>query len=144
MILDAAAGRMPAYVDTGLNIVHVDDVAIGHRLALERGRAGRRYILGGENMTLAEIVRAAAREGGAREPRIRLPRLPLYPVAVVAEMVARVTRRPPRITLDGLRLAGKHMYFDTHRARHELGLAPRPAAEAIREGVDWFRTAGYF
>jgi len=140
MIRDAAAGRIPAYVDTGLNLVHVEDVARGHLLAFEHGQVGRRYILGGEDMALRDILAAIARHAGRRPPRVRLPRSALYPVAMVAEAWAWVTRGDePQVTLDGLRMSRKKMFFDSGRARRELGYTARPAIEAIADAVDWFR-----
>src|SRR5579864_5211163 len=111
LILEAAAGRMPAYVDTGLNLVHVDDVADGHLLAEERATIGERYILGGENLGLGEILRRLARLVGRKPPRLKLPIAPLWPVALIAEGAGRVTGREPFITLDGLRMAQKKMFF---------------------------------
>jgi len=144
LILDAAAGRMPAYVDTGLNVVHVDDVAAGHLLALEKGAPGRGYILGGENMTLKEILTAVAALTGRRPPRIRLSPGVVLPLAWLAQGWARVTHgKEPRITVDGVRLARKTMFFTSERARAELGFRPRPAEEAFRDAVDWYRSEGF-
>lgn len=143
MVLDAAAGRMPAYVDTGLNIVHVDDVAAGHVAACRLGRAGERYILGGENMSLKEILAVICEIAGRPPPRLRLPHGLLLPVAYVAEAWARMSRREPLLTVDGIRLARKHMYFTSGRARRELGYAPRPAREALADAVAGFRALGY-
>lgn len=144
MIVDAAAGRMPAYVDTGLNFVGVDDVAIGHQLALERGRLGERYILGGENMTLQNILTEIAAITGRRAPRFRLPHHAVLPIAYLAEAWARLTNsNDPRVTVDGVRLARKHMFFATDKARRELGFNPCPAQEALREAIYWFRRHGY-
>ena len=142
LILEAAAGRMPAYVDTGLNLVHVDDVADGHLLAEARGTIGERYILGGENLALAEILRRIARLVGRKPPRIKLPIAPLWPVAMVAEGVGRVTGREPFITLDGLRMARKKMFFSSEKARRALGYMPRPADAALADAVAWFRAQG--
>lgn len=140
MIRDAAAGRIPAYVDTGLNLVHVEDVARGHLLAHDRGRVGRRYILGGEDLTLREILAAIAAIVGRDPPKIRLPRPALYPIALLAEAWAWLTRGPePQITRDGLRMSRKKMFFDSSRARRELGYAARPAQIAIADAVAWFR-----
>src|SRR5262245_2658555 len=124
-VLDAAAGRMPAYVDTGLNIVHVDDVATGHLLASLHGRIGECYILGGENMSLREILAAIADIVGRPAPRWRLPHGLLMPVAHAAEAWSRRTGREPLLTVDGLRLARKHMYFTSARAERELGYRAR-------------------
>jgi dihydroflavonol-4-reductase len=143
MIVEAAAGRMPAFVDTGLNIVHVDDVAAGHLAALERGRVGERYILGGENMTLAELLGAIARIVGRQPPRLRLPRAPLYPLAFLAELTARITKREPLLTLDGLRMAKYRMFFTSAKAERELGYRARPAEQGIRDAIEWFRRAGF-
>jgi dihydroflavonol-4-reductase len=144
MIVDAAAGRMPAYVDTGLNVAHVDDVAQGHLLALERGVPGERYILGGEDMTLRDILGVVAAHVGRRPPRVKLPHDLLLPLAYGAEALARLRDREPPFTVDGIRMAKKRMFFSCEKARQALGYAPRPAAEAIRDAVDWFRARGYF
>ncbi len=144
MIIDAASGRMPAYVDTGLNLVHVDDVAIGHLLALERGEIGERYVLGAVNLTLKEILTALAVITGRRPPRIRLPHGLVLPIAYVSEAWARITDgKEPRVTLAGVRLAEKKMFFSTEKARRVLGFHPRPVEEALRDAVDWFRQHGY-
>jgi dihydroflavonol-4-reductase len=142
LVVEAASGRMPAFVDTGLNLVHVDDVALGHLLAEERGQIGERYILGGENLTLREILRRIAVLVGRRPPRISLPVGPLMPVATIAEAVARVTGKEPFVTRDGLRLARKTMFFSSERAINGLGYAPRPVDQALSDAVIWFRRAG--
>jgi dihydroflavonol-4-reductase len=138
IVLEAARGRMPAFVDTGLNVVHVDDVARGHLLALERGTPGERYILGGENMSLKQILDTIAGLTGHASPRGPLPRWPLYPVAYAFEAWARITGREPQLTVDGLRMAAKHMYFSSAKASCSLGYRWRPAAEAIADAVRWF------
>ena len=143
MIVEAASGRIPAFVDTGLNLVHVDDVAEGHVGALRHGRIGERYILGGQNMTLAELLGEIARLTGRPPPRIRLPRGPLYPLAVAAEAMARVTKREPLLTVDGLRMSKHVMFFSSAKAERELAYKPRPAEAGIRDAIDWFRSAGY-
>jgi dihydroflavonol-4-reductase len=137
MIRDAAAGRMPAFVDSGLNIVHVDDVAEGHVLALERGRIGEKYILGGEDFSLREVFAMAARAGGRRPPRIELPIAPLIPVAMVCEALARFGIEPI-VTREMLAMARKKMFFSSAKARRELGYAPRNAKQAIDDAVEWF------
>jgi len=142
LIVEAAAGRMPAFVDTGLNLVHVDDVADGHLLAEARGTIGERYILGGDNLALGEILRRIAKIVGRRPPRLRLPIAPLWPLAMVAEGVGRITGREPFITLDGLRMARKKMFFSSEKARRALGYAPRPADAALADAVQWFRAQG--
>ena len=143
LIVEAARGQMPAFVDTGLNIVHVDDVAEGHLAAAEQGQIGERHILGGENMTLAEILAAIAQAVGRRPPRLRVPHQVLFPLAVGAELAARITGRDPFVTLDGVRMSQKKMYFSSEKASRELGYTPRPAREAIADAVGWFRDNGY-
>jgi dihydroflavonol-4-reductase len=143
IIVDAATGRMPAYVDTGLNIVHVDDVANGHVLALERGKPGERYILGGENMSLETILRLVAERTGRSPPSLRLPRWSVFPVAYAGELAARFTGREPRASLDGLRMAAKYMYFSSEKAERALGYRSRPAEEAIGDAVAWFKQHAY-
>jgi dihydroflavonol-4-reductase len=143
LIVEAASGRIPAFVDTGLNLVHVDDVAAGHLLAARKGRIGERYILGGEDMTLAELLARIARLVGRTPPRISLPRWPIYPIAFAAEAMARLTGREPFVTVDGLRMSEYLMYFTSAKAERELGYKPRPAEDGIRDAIDWFRAAGY-
>ncbi len=142
MIRDAAAGRMPAYLDTGLNVVHVDDVAEGHLLALERGRVGERYILGGENLALRELLALVAGVAGRRPPTIRLTHEMIWPVAAAMETLARVVPFEPPVTRDHLRMARKKMFFSSARAMSELGYRPRPAIEAVRDAITWFRANG--
>lgn len=143
MIVEAAAGRMPAYVDTGLNLVHVDDVAAGHLLACRHGAIGERYVLGGQDMTLAEILRAIAGLVGRRQPVIRLPHNLILPFAALAEVWARLSRGgEPFATVDGVRMARKHMYFSSAKAERALGYAARPAADALRDAIAWFRANG--
>jgi len=143
MILDAARGRMPAFVDTGLCVVHVDDVAEGHVLAYERGQRGRRYVLGGENMSLKAILAAVAALSGRRAPRLQLPHAAVLPVAHVAEAWARFTGVAPNITVDGVKLARHRMYFSSGRAEAELGWRARPAREALADAIQWFEHNGY-
>jgi dihydroflavonol-4-reductase len=142
LVLDAASGRMPAYVDTGLNIVHVDDVASGHLLAFERGKEGARYILGGEDMTLQTILAQIARLVGRRPPRIRLPYAAVLPVAYLAEAFARVSGRSGRVTLEGVRMSRKRMFFSSNKAVNELGYRWRPPIQAFEDAVRWFRERG--
>jgi len=142
LVLDAAAGRMPAYVDTGLNIVHVDDVAAGHLLAFHRGRVGERYILGGEDMTLKEILAHIARLAGRKPPRVRLPYAAVLPIAYLAEAWSRISGRRGRVTLEGVRLARKRMFFSSAKAARELGYRWRPPVEAFEDAVRWFRERG--
>ena len=142
LVLDAAAGRMPAYVDTGLNIVHVDDVAAGHLLAFERGRAGERYILGGEDMTLQIILQEIARIAHAKPPSIRLPYAVVLPVAYFAEAFAWVSGRSGRVTLEGVRMSRKRMFFSSGKAVAELGYRWRPPLQAFEDALRWFRERG--
>jgi len=142
LIVEAACGRMPAFVDTGLNLVHVDDVAAGHVAALKRGKIGERYILGGENLTLAELLGKIAALTQRPPPRLRLPRTLVYPFALAAEGLARVTQREPFVTLDGLRMAKYKMFFTSAKAEREFGYTWRPVEEALRDAVQLFRAMG--
>jgi len=142
VVLDAACGRMPAYVDTGLNIVHVDDVARGHLLAFERGVVGERYILGGKDMTLREILAQIARLVGREPPRVRLPYGAVLPIAYIAEAFSRVSGRAGRVTLEGVRMSRKRMFFSSAKAQRELGYTWRPPLEAFADAVQWFRERG--
>jgi dihydroflavonol-4-reductase len=139
LIRDAINGRVPAYVDTGLNIVHVDDVAAGHLLAYEKGVVGRRYVLGGQNMTLREILTELALVSGRRPPRWRLSHRAVLPIAYLAEGWAHVSGREPLATVDGVRLSAKSMYFSSARAEQELGYAPGDARVALKAAAEWFR-----
>jgi dihydroflavonol-4-reductase len=142
MVFDAASGRMPAYVDTGLNIVHVDDVANGHVLAFHRGKVGERYILGGQDMTLREILVDIAQLVGRKPPSVRLPSGVVMPVAYVAEAVARLTGRSTRITVEGVRMARKRMFFSSAKAVRELGYEWRAPTRAFADAIAWFRAEG--
>ncbi|BBK29752.1 dihydroflavonol-4-reductase [Stella humosa] len=143
MVLDAARGRLPAYVRSGLNIVHVEDVAIGHRLAFERGEIGQRHVLGAENLSLGAVIGMAARLGGRRPPAIRLPIAPLWPLAILAEAGARLLGATPPLTRDLLRMARQPMHFSHAKATARLGYRPRPAIEGLADAVAWFRANGY-
>jgi dihydroflavonol-4-reductase len=143
IIVEAAAGRMPAYVDTGLNLVHVDDVAAGHLLALEKGRIGERYILGGQDVLLGDMLREIARQIGRAPPKLRLPRRLIFPIAYTAEAVAYFTDREPFVTTTGLRLAKDRMFFTSGKAERELSYRARPYNEAIADAIAWFRRHGY-
>jgi dihydroflavonol-4-reductase len=144
MIVEAVSGRMPVYVDTGLNLVHVDDVAVGHRLAFERGRIGEGYILGGENLTLGEILSELARISGRRPPRLRLPHQLVLPVAYVAQAWAWLSGGgEPLATVEGVRLSRKRMFFSVEKAASALGFHPRAPVEGLRDAVQWFRSHGY-
>jgi dihydroflavonol-4-reductase len=143
IIVEAAKGKMPAFLDTGLNLAHVDDVAEGHFLALERGKTGERYILGGQDVSLQQMLADIAGMTGRRAPSVKLPRWPLYPLAHAAEAVARVTGREPFITIDGLNMSRYRMYFSSAKAERELGYQARPYQQALQEALDWFREANY-
>jgi len=142
IILECAAGRMPAYVDTGLNLVHVDDVAQGHVAALKRGVAGERYILGGQNVNLREMLGEISRQAGRRPPSVRLSVPVVYPFAVISEAFAWVTGKPPFATRDGLRMAREFMFFDDSKARANLGYTSRPYEQGISDAIAWFRSVG--
>lgn len=142
IVVEAANGKMPAYIDTGLNLVHVDDVARGHLLAWKTGRVGERYILGGQDVSLGEMLRVIAGLVGRKPPTIQVPRVPIFPIAYAAEFVARFTGREPFATVDALRMAKYRMFFSSAKARRELGYTARPYAEALEDAVAWFRDAG--
>jgi dihydroflavonol-4-reductase len=143
IIVEAASGRMPAFVETGLNLAHVDDVAAGHVAALDRGRIGERYILGGDDVFLADMLADIARLVGRRPPKVKLPRTLLYPIAYGAEALASLRGVEPFITMDGLRMARHHMFFDDSKARRELGYVSRPYREGLADAIAWFRVHGY-
>jgi dihydroflavonol-4-reductase len=143
IIVEAATGKIPAFVDTGLNLVHVDDVAQGHLLALERGRVGERYILGGDDVLLRDMLATIARQVGRKPPSIELPRWPLYPIALGAQAVAKLTGKEPFVTVDALRMSRYHMFFSSAKAQRELGYRARPHAEGLRDALDWFGANGY-
>jgi dihydroflavonol-4-reductase len=142
-IVMAATGRMPAYVDTGLNLVHVDDCAAGHLLAFAKGRPGERYILGGEDYSLAKMQSLIAGMSGQKAATISLPVAPLYPLAMGAELIAYFTGKEPMLIRDTLRMAKKRMFFSSAKAERELGYRFRPAVEGLADAVTWFRDAGY-
>ena len=144
LVVEAASGRMPAYVNTGLNVVHVDDVATGHLLVYEKGATGEAYILGGENRTLQWILETVAEFTGQPSPRIRLPHWFVTPIAHIVEGLTRIKGSgEPMITVDGVRMARKLMYFSSDKAHRELGYTPRPAVEALRDEIEWFQEHGY-
>ena len=143
LVLEAAAGKMPAYVDTGLNVAHVDDVAQGHLLAFEKGKVGERYVLGGDDMTLKEILGEVARLAGRKPPRVRLPHNVVMPVAAVSQSWARLFGGEPMATIDGIRMARKKMYFSSAKAKRALGYHTRPGIEALADAVVWFKEQGY-
>src|SRR5262249_1156471 len=142
-VIEAASGRMPAFVDTGLNLVHVDDVAQGHLLAHDKGTIGERYVLGGENLSLEQIlIRIAALTGG-KAPKVKLPVAAILPIAYAAEAFARAFRTgEPFVTVDGVKLARKRMFFSSRKAEEALGYRARPADEALADAIAWFRANG--
>ncbi|MGH6853531.1 MAG: hopanoid-associated sugar epimerase, partial [Methylocella sp.] len=142
IIVEAASGRIPGFVDTGLNLVHVDDVANGHLAALRQAKPGEHYILGGQDVTLAEFLGQIAVLCGRRPPRLRLPRPLVYPFAMAAEAMAHVTQREPFLTIDGLRMSKDVMFFSSAKAERDLGYKARPYPEALKEALAWFRGNG--
>jgi len=143
MIVDFLKGKMVGSLDTGLNIVHVRDVARGHILAGDRGKAGQKYVLGNRNMALIEIFRALASFTGVRAPRFRVPYGVAWLAAFCMESAARVTGGAPEVALDAVRMARKRMYFSAAKAVRELGLPQTPAEDALRDAVTWFVERGY-
>ncbi len=142
IIVEAASGRMPAFLDSGLNLVHVDDVAAGHLRALDRGQIGERYILGGQDVMLGTMLAEIAGIVGRRAPTIRIPHAPLFPMAWINEQIARATGRTPFLTLDALRMAKHRMFFSSAKAEAELGYRARPHQEALADAIQWFLGAG--
>ena len=142
ILIEAARGRMPAYVDTGLNLVHVDDVAAGHLAALRSGIIGERYILGGDDVALGDLLAEIAVMVGRKPPRVKLPRAPLFPLALAAETIAHFTGREPFVTRDGLRMAKYRMFFSSAKAERELGYRHRPWREGLSDALAWFRQDG--
>ena len=143
IVVETANGRMPAYIETGLNLVHVDDVASGHLAALKLGKIGERYILGGENVLFSQMLADIAGLAGRRAPRVRLPWQAVIPFAFAAEAKASITGREPFATLDGVRMAKYRMFFDSAKAETDLGFRARPYREGIEDAVRWFQDAGY-
>ena len=143
IIVEAAMGKMPAFLDTGLNLVHVDDVAEGHILALDKGRQGERYILGGQDVSLGHMLADIAGLVGRKPPTVALPRAPLYPLALITEAVAYVTNKEPFLTLDALKMASHKMFFSSAKAEAELGYKARPYVDGLSDALAWFRQAGY-
>ena len=143
VILEAAKGKMPAYVDTGLNLAHVDDVAMGHLLALDKGRIGERYILGGDDMSLGAMLQQICAIAGQKPPSLCIPRGLIYPVAYLMEAWAGISGKEPMTTVDSLKMARKKMFFSSAKAERELGYAHRPAEQGLADAVEWFRENGY-
>jgi len=143
IVLDFLKGAMPAFIDTGLNLVDVRDAAEAHLLAAERGRPGERYIVGCENLTLAGILEKLAGITGIAAPRVKLPYAVAYAAGVVTTGWARITGRPPRAPLDAVRMAKKKMWVSHEKARRELGYSPAPVDGALGRAVEWFQANGY-
>jgi dihydroflavonol-4-reductase len=144
MLVDFLKKRMPAYLETGLNLIHVRDVARGHLLAEARGQVGEKYILGHQNLSLSQIFQMLAEISGLPAPKVRLPYTPILTLAYVNEFWARyISRRPPRLPLTAVKMAKKYMYFDNTKAVKYLGLTPTPVRQALEEAVAWFRQHGY-
>lgn len=143
IVLDYLRRKMPAYVDTGLNLVDVADVAQGHILALERGRVGERYILGNKNLSLREIFAILEQITGIPAPRRRIPLWVALGAAYTDELLCRVRRCPPHVPVVGVKLAAKHMYFDASKAVRELGLPQTPPEQALERAVQWYKENGY-
>lgn len=143
IIVEAASGKMPAFLDTGLNLAHVDDVAEGHLLALDRGQIGQSYVLGGEDVSLKTMLAGIAEIAGRRAPWFQMPKAPLYPLAHVAEAIASVTGKEPFLTKDALKMAEHHMFFSSAKAMRELGYTARPYKQGLADAIAWFKQAGY-
>ncbi len=143
VIVDFMKGRMPAYIETGMNIVDVDDVAAGHLLAMQKGRIGQRYILGNKNLMLREVFEILSRLTGVKAPTIKLPRLAIIPLAYLNQWIANLTGQPPRIPLEGVKMAKYKMHYDCSKAIMELGIPHTPPEVALEKAVRWFRDHGY-
>jgi len=143
IIVDFLRRRMPAFVDTGLNVVDVRDVAAGHLLAWERGQVGERYILGGENLTLEQIFRKLQTLSGIPAPKVRIPYAVAYFAGVVSTGFARLTGEEPKAPLDGVRMARKRMFASSEKAMKQLGYRPSAPEGALRRAIDWFQANGY-
>ena len=143
IILDTIRNRMPAFVETGLNIVHVDDVAQGHLLAMEKGKIGERYILGGDDMTLESIIGYLCNSENINPPKIKLPHNFILPIAWIMECTAKFTRNEPLATVDAVRMSKKIMYFSSKKAKTKLGYQTRPAIEGLNDAIEWFNKEKY-
>jgi dihydroflavonol-4-reductase len=143
VIVDFMKGRMPAYIETGMNIVDVDDVAAGHLLAMQKGRTGERYILGAKNLMLHEVFEILSRLTGVKAPSIKLPRGLILPLAYLNQAFSWITGIPPRIPLEGVKMAKYNMHYDCSKAIRELGIPQTPPEVALEKAVKWFRQHGY-
>ena len=143
IIVEAAMGKMPAFVETGLNLVHVDDVARGHLQAFDRGVIGERYVLGGQDVSLRDMLAMIAELVGRKPPTVALPVAPLFPLAHAAEAIAKLTGKEPFLTVDALKMSRHNMFFSSAKAERKLGYRARPCRLALEDAVTWFKTAGY-
>lgn len=143
IVTDFLNGRMPSYIDTGLNIVHVEDVALGHWLAATKGRLGERYILGGENLTLKQVLELLSTITGRPMPRFQTPYALAYAFGAVDTALSRLRGTEPMAPLDAIKMARHYMWFSSEKARAELGYAPRPAISALKDAAEWFTANGY-
>ena len=144
LVLDFLNGKMPGFVDTAMNVTHIDDLALGHLAALERGSRGRSYILGGENLSMRQILQIVADCAGLPGPRRQIPRGLALSAGVASDLIeGRLLRREPRVPLEAARMSATRMIFTDERARAELGYTSRPAREAIEESARWFAGHGY-
>jgi dihydroflavonol-4-reductase len=143
IIVDFLRNKLPAFIDTGLNLVDARDTAIGHLLAAEKGRSGERYILGGENLTLEQILGRLSALSGKPAPTIKIPYSIAYAAGAITTALAQVTGRPPLAPLEGVKMARKKMFVTNDKAARELGFTPRPVEGALKRAIDWFRANGY-
>ncbi|NGZ02115.1 MAG: NAD-dependent dehydratase [Nitrospira sp. WS238] len=143
IIVDFMKGRMPAYIETGMNIIDVDDVATGHLLAMEKGRQGERYILGSTNLLLREVFEILSKLTGVKAPALKLPRGAVLPLAHLNHWFANLTGLPPRIPLEGVKMAKYKMHYNCSKAVRELGLPQNPPEIALEKAVRWFKSHGY-
>jgi dihydroflavonol-4-reductase len=143
IVVDFMNGKMPSYIDTGMNIVHVEDVAMGHWLAAQKGRIGERYILGGENITLKDVLDLLSAATGLPAPRFKTPYAVAYAFGAVDTAIARMRGVEPRAPLDAIKMAKHYMWFSSEKAKRELGYSSRPAAVALKDAADWFKANGY-
>lgn len=143
IIVDFLNGRMPAYVDTGLNLVAVEDVARGHLLALDRGQPGRLYILGNQDFTLKEMLEELARLTGRKAPTVQLPYAFVHGIASIENAISALLNKEPSIPLEGVKMSRKRMFFSSERARREIGYTTTPASEALQRAIDWYKANGY-
>jgi dihydroflavonol-4-reductase len=143
MIVEFMKGRMPAYIETGMNIVDVDDVAAGHLLAMQKGRVGERYILGCKNLMLREVFEILSKLTGIKAPTLKLPRFAVLPLAYFNHWLATLTGQPPRIPLEGVKMAKYKMHYDCSKAIRELGIPQTPPEVALEKAVRWFKSHGY-